>query len=142
MGFFAGFTTVFSCSGLALNWLSLSDAFVSRDVIEFVREGSFEVGQLESCLSRSSFVSELLSQDRVRGGLCFPNFSRDRTLLKVVLLKKMEPWKGIQCADTFPKATSHCVIHWKTLTIQETRCFLIKTSYCPPWCWLKHDTEL
>lgn len=56
--------------------------------MEFVREGSFEVGQLESCLSRSSLVSELLSQDRARGGLCFPNFSKDRMLLKV-LLKEM-----------------------------------------------------
>jgi hypothetical protein len=57
--------------------------------MELVREGSSEVGQLESRLSRSSLVSELLSQDRVRGGLCFPNFSKDLTLFKAVLLKKM-----------------------------------------------------
>lgn len=112
LSFLAGFATVSSCSGLVLSWLSLSDVFVSRDVIELVREGSFEVGQLESRLSRSSFVSELLSQDRVRGGLCFPSFSRDRTLLKVVLLKEVS-WRNTiyQRINTFLKANSRCAIH-------------------------------
>lgn len=60
--------------------------FVSKEVIEFVLEGSFDVGQLESLLSSNSLVSEPLSQDRALGGLCLPNFMKDFMLFNVELL--------------------------------------------------------
>lgn len=80
--FFCGRTETFlSWSTSALTWLSLSEAFMSKEVTEFALEGSLEVSQLESLLSKSPFVSDpLLSQDRSLGGLRFPSLINDLTL--------------------------------------------------------------